>query len=355
VTSGEPATGREGLSYAAAGVDITAGDRAVDLMRASVAGTARPEVMGGIGGFAGLFDASKLAAYRHPVLATSTDGVGTKVVLASQLGVYDTVGVDLVAMVADDLAACGAEPLFMTDYVVCGAVQPERVAAIVSGVARGCARAGCALLGGETAEHPGHFGPDDFDLAGAATGVVEADAILGPERVQPGDTVLAMASSGLHSNGYSLVREIVRHAGLDLEQEVPGLSRPLGAELLEPSRIYALDCLALAADCEVHAYAHITGGGLAANLARVLPGHVDAVLDRGTWSPPAIFGVLAAAGNVPPGEMERVFNLGVGMTAVVARDAARRALDLLAGRGVPAWVLGEVTPGTGEARLTGTH
>ena len=347
--------GRDGLSYAAAGVDINAGDRAVDLMRASVAGTARPEVMGGIGGFAGLFDASRLASYRHPVLATSTDGVGTKVVLASQLGVYDTVGMDLVAMVADDLAACGAEPLFMTDYVVCGAVQPERVAAIVSGVARGCALAGCALLGGETAEHPGHFGPDDFDLAGAATGAVEADAILGPDRVQPGDTVLALASSGLHSNGYSLVREIVRQAGLDLAQEVPELGRPLGAELLEPSRIYALDCLALMADCDVHAYAHITGGGLAANLARVLPRDVDAVLDRGTWSPAPIFGLLATAGEIPLSEMERVFNLGVGMTAVVGRDSTDQALDLLAARGVPAWVLGETVPGAGEARLDGTY
>jgi phosphoribosylformylglycinamidine cyclo-ligase len=347
--------GQDGLSYAAAGVDINAGDRAVDLMRASVAGTARPEVMGGIGGFAGLFDASRLASYRHPVLATSTDGVGTKVVLASQLGVYDTVGMDLVAMVADDLAACGAEPLFMTDYVVCGAVQPERVAAIVSGVARGCALAGCALLGGETAEHPGHFGPDDFDLAGAATGAVEADAILGPDRVQPGDTVLALASSGLHSNGYSLVREIVRQAGLDLEQEVPELGRPLGAELLEPSRIYALDCLALMAGCDVHAYAHITGGGLAANLARVLPRDVDAVLDRGTWSPAPIFGLLTTAGKIPLSEMERVFNLGVGMTAVVGRDSTDGALDLLAARGVPAWVLGETVPGTGEARLDGTY
>ncbi|MBV9792759.1 MAG: phosphoribosylformylglycinamidine cyclo-ligase [Actinobacteria bacterium] len=344
-----------GLSYSAAGVDIDAGDRAVDLMRAAVAGTARPEVMGGIGGFAGLFDAARLASYRHPVLATSTDGVGTKVVLASQLGVYDTVGLDLVAMVADDLAACGAEPLFMTDYVVCGAVQPERVAAIVSGVARGCAQAGCALLGGETAEHPGHFGPADFDLAGAATGVVEADAILGPERVGPGDTVLALASSGPHANGYSLVREIVRRAGLDLERDQPGLSRPLGAELLEPSRIYTLDCLALADDCEVHAFAHITGGGLAANLARVLPGPVDAVLDRASWTPPPIFGVLAGAGNVSPAEMERVFNMGVGMTAVVAADSTDRALALLTARGVPAWVLGEVVPGTGQARLTGTH
>ena len=344
-----------GLSYSAAGVDIDAGDRAVDLMRAAVAGTARPEVMGGIGGFAGLFDAARLASYRHPVLATSTDGVGTKVVLASQLGVYDTVGLDLVAMVADDLAACGAEPLFMTDYVVCGAVQPERVAAIVSGVARGCAQAGCALLGGETAEHPGHFGPADFDLAGAATGVVEADAILGPERVGPGDTVLALASSGPHANGYSLVREIVRRAGLDLERDQPGLSRPLGAELLEPSRIYTLDCLALADDCEVHAFAHITGGGLAGNLARVLPSGTGAVLDRGTWCPPPVFAFLASRGDVPRPEMERVFNMGVGMAAVVSAEDADRALRTLAARGLAAWPLGEVTAGADGVRLKGTH
>ncbi len=372
--------GQNGLSYTAAGVDINAGDRAVDLMRASVAGTARPEVMGGIGGFAGLFDASRLATYRHPVLATSTDGVGTKVVLASQLGVYDTVGMDLVAMVADDLAACGAEPLFMTDYVVCGAVQPERVAAIVSGVARGCALAGCALLGGETAEHPGHFGPDDFDLAGAATGAVEADAILGPDRVRPGDTVLALASSGLHSNGYSLVREIVRQAGLDLEQEVPELGRALGAELLEPSHIYALDCLALMADCDVHAYAHITGGGLAANLARVLPGRVDAVLDRGTWSPAPIFGVLAArregpaerdgAGVQPGGRHDRRGRPGQhrpgpgpagrarGPRVGAGRDGTRRGRSP-PGRDVPAVAVmdtmaaGPSPPAAGEARTGG--
>jgi phosphoribosylformylglycinamidine cyclo-ligase len=348
--------GRDGgLSYAAAGVDIEAGDRAVDLMRSSVASTARPEVMGGIGGFAGLFDAARLAAYRHPVLATSTDGVGTKVVIASRLGIYDTVGIDLVAMVADDLAGCGAEPLFMTDYVVCGAIRPQRVAAIVSGVARGCAQAGCALLGGETAEHPGHFGPDDFDLAGAATGVVEAAAILGASRVHPGDAVIAMASSGLHSNGYSLVREILRRAQLDLEQEHAELDRPLGEELLVPSRIYARDCLALAERCDVHAYAHITGGGLAGNLARVLPPGADAVLDRGTWQPPAIFGLLARVGAVPPAEMERVFNMGVGMTAVVSRSSTDKALGVLASRGVAAWVLGEIVPGTGEARLTGIH
>jgi phosphoribosylformylglycinamidine cyclo-ligase len=354
-TAAGPGQQAGGLSYAAAGVDIEAGDRAVDLMRSSVAGTARPEVMGGIGGFAGLFDAARLAAYRHPVLATSTDGVGTKVVIASRLGIYDTVGIDLVAMVADDLAACGAEPLFMTDYVVCGAIRPQRVAAIVSGVARGCAQAGCALLGGETAEHPGHFGPDDFDLAGAATGAVEADAILGTSRVHPGDAVIAMASSGLHSNGYSLVREILRRAQLDLEQEPAELDRPLGEELLVPSRIYARDCLALAERCDVHAYAHITGGGLAGNLARVVPPGADAVLHRGTWQPPTIFGILARAGTVPPAEMERVFNMGVGMTAVVSRSSTDEALAVLASRGVTAWVLGEIVPGTGEAQLTGTH
>jgi phosphoribosylformylglycinamidine cyclo-ligase len=355
--AGDPAAPQRagGLSYAAAGVDIGAGERAVDLMRASVARTARPEVIGDIGGFAGLFDAARLAAYRHPVLATSTDGVGTKVVIASRLGIYDTVGMDLVAMVADDLAACGAEPLFMTDYVVCGAIRPQRVAAIVSGVACGCAEAGCALLGGETAEHPGHLGPDDFDLAGAATGVVEADAILGASRVMPGDTVIAMASSGLHSNGFSLVREILRQARLGLEQHVPELGRPLGEELLVPSRIYARDCLALAERCDVHAYAHVTGGGLAGNLARVLPAGADAVLDRGTWQPPAIFAVLARAGALPSAEMERVFNMGVGMTAVVGRDSTDEALGALASRGITAWVLGEVMPGTGDARLTGTH
>jgi phosphoribosylformylglycinamidine cyclo-ligase len=357
VTGGMATSGKGpgGLSYAAAGVDIGAGDRAVDLMRASVARTARPEVIGDIGGFAGLFDAAKLASYRHPVLATSTDGVGTKVVIAGRLGIYDTVGVDLVAMVADDLAACGAEPLFMTDYVVCGAVRPQRVAAIVSGVASGCAEAGCALIGGETAEHPGHLGPDDFDLAGAATGVVEADAILGAGRVGPGDTVIAMASTGLHSNGFSLAREILKQARLGLEHDVPELGRPIGEELLTPSRIYARDCLALAEACDVHAYAHVTGGGLAGNLARVLPPGADAVLDRATWKPPAIFGVLAEAGAVAPEEMERVFNMGVGMTAVVAGADADKALGVLASRGVTAWVLGEVIPGAGEARLTGSH
>ncbi|HEY1619343.1 MAG TPA: phosphoribosylformylglycinamidine cyclo-ligase [Streptosporangiaceae bacterium] len=346
-----------GYSYAAAGVDVAAGDRAVELMRAAVEKTARPEVLGGIGGFAGLFDVSALTRMRRPLLATSTDGVGTKVVIARRLGVYDTVGIDLVGMVVDDLVVCGAEPLFMTDYVVTGKVVPERVAAIVSGIAAGCAQAGCALVGGETAEHPGHFGPDDFDLAGAATGVVDAGDLLGPERVQIGDVVIAMASSGLHSNGFSLVRKIIESpaAGLELDAEPAELGRPLGEELLTPTRIYARDCLALAAGARVHAFAHVTGGGLAANQARVLPAHADAVLDRGTWAPPPVFGLLAERGRVSTADLEQVFNLGVGMTALVAADDADKALALLADRGVPAWVAGTVTAGTGTARLAGCH
>ncbi|HEY6275545.1 MAG TPA: phosphoribosylformylglycinamidine cyclo-ligase [Streptosporangiaceae bacterium] len=344
-----------GGEYAAAGVSIDAGERAVALMRAAVARTGRPEVIGGIGGFAGLFDASRLAGYRRPLLATSTDGVGTKVVIAQRLGRYDTVGIDLVAMVVDDLVSCGAEPLFLTDYVVFGRLRPERAAAVVAGVAEGCVRARCALLGGETAEHPGHLGPDDFDLAGAATGVVEADALLGPDRVRAGDVVLGLASSGLHANGYSLVRRILDGSGLDLGAEPPELGRPLGEELLTPTTIYAQDCLALAAGCEVHALAHITGGGLAANLARVVPSGLGAELDRGSWRPPPVFGLLAARGRIAAQEMERVFNLGVGMAAVVAAAHADRALRLLAARGVSAWVLGQITAGGQGVRLTGTH
>ncbi len=351
MTSARPA------SYTAAGVNIGAGDRAVELMRTAVARTASPEVIGGIGGFAGLFDAAKVVGLRRPLLATSTDGVGTKVVIAQRLRRFDTIGLDLVAMVVDDLVVCGAEPLFMTDYIVCGRVDPERVAAIVAGIADGCVRAGCALLGGETAEHPGHFAADDFDLAGAATGVVDADRLLGPDRVRPGDVVIGMAASGLHSNGYSLVRAILDapRAGLDLDGQPAELSQPLGAELLIPTRIYARDCLALADSCAVRTFAHVTGGGLAANLARVLPPDADAVLDRGSWQPAPVFGLLAERGDVDAAEMERVFNMGVGMTAVVAVGDCDRALRLLAERDVPSWVLGHIVPGSGTARLTGSH
>jgi phosphoribosylformylglycinamidine cyclo-ligase len=356
VTSGRDG-GRGIASYARAGVDIEAGDRAVELMRASVARTAGPEVLGGLGGFAGLFDAAKLTGMRRPLLATSTDGVGTKVVIAQRLGRYDTIGIDLVGMVVDDLVVCGAQPLFMTDYLVFGRVQPDRVAAIVAGIAEGCVQAGCALIGGETAEHPGHFGPDDFDIAGAATGAVDADRLLSPDLVRSGDVVIAMASSGLHSNGFSLVRAIVDDpgSGLDLTAQPAELGQPLGAELLTPTRIYARDCLALADRFGVRTFAHVTGGGLAANLARVLPASADATVDRASWLPAPVFGLLAERGGVGVDEMERVFNMGVGMAAVIAPADADGAVRLLAERGVPAWVTGEISAGTGVARLVGHH
>ncbi|QXJ22725.1 phosphoribosylformylglycinamidine cyclo-ligase [Actinomadura graeca] len=339
-------------SYEAAGVDIAAGERAVELMKSRVARSRRPEVVDDASGFAGLFDASAFLRYKRPLLATSTDGVGTKVDLARRLGIYDTIGHDLVGMVIDDLAVCGAEPLFMTDYIACGKVVPERIADIVGGIADACALAGCALVGGETAEHPGLLEEDEFDVAGAGTGVVEADGLLGPDRVRPGDAVIAMASSGIHSNGYSLVRHILATTGLDLESQPADLGRTLGEELLTPTRIYAKDCLALIGSGGVRAFAHITGGGLAANLARSLPPTVDAVLRRSSWEVPPIFRTLQAQGNVPQAEMDKTFNLGVGMAAIVAPEAADEALRVLRGRGVPAWSLGEIVPGTGTTSLS---
>jgi phosphoribosylformylglycinamidine cyclo-ligase len=311
----------------------------------------RPEVVDDASGFAGLFDASALLRYKRPLLATSTDGVGTKVDLARRLGSYHTIGYDLVGMVIDDLVVCGAEPLFMTDYIACGKVVPERIADIVGGIATACAEAGCALVGGETAEHPGLLEPDEFDVAGAGTGVVEADALLGPDRVVEGDVVLALASSGIHSNGYSLVRHILRNSSLTLETEVAEFGRSAGEELLTPTKIYARDCLALLEAGGVHAFAHITGGGLAANLARSLPPALDAVLRRDSWTPPAVFQVLQAHGDVPPASMERTFNMGVGMAAIVVPEAVEGALRLLGSRGVTAWVLGDIVPGTANAHL----
>ncbi len=343
-------------TYAAAGVDIAAGERAVELMQASFAAASRPEVVGDLGGFAGLFDASALRAYRRPLLATSTDGVGTKVEVARRMDRHDTVGRDLVGMLVDDLVVCGAEPLFLTDYIACGRLDPDRVAAIVSGVAAGCRLAGCALVGGETAEHPGMLDPDAYDLAGATTGVVEADALLGPHRVVAGDALVAMASSGLHSNGYSLVRRVFfTDAGWDVHRDVPELGRTLGEELLEPTRIYAADCVALAHELELHALAHVTGGGLAANLARVLPAHLSARVERDTWSPPPIMGLVSAVGGVTAEELERTLNMGVGMVAVLPAAAADSAVRLLARRGVSAWRCGTVSAGDGSATLYGAH
>jgi phosphoribosylformylglycinamidine cyclo-ligase len=363
------------LTYASTGVDVEAGDRAVELMKSAVARTHGPEVLGGIGGFAGLFDASALTRYRRPLLASSTDGVGTKVAIAQALDLHNTIGLDLVGMVVDDIVVCGARPLFMTDYIACGKVVPERIAAIVSGIAEGCELAGCALVGGETAEHPGLLEPDEYDVAGAATGVVEADGLLGPQRVRAGDVVIAMASSGLHSNGFSLVRGVLRQAGWALDRQVAELGRTIGEELLTPTRIYAKDVLDVAealAD-DLHAVSHITGGGLASNLARVLPRGLASTVDRAGWTPPLIFDLIGDLGSVPQADREATFNLGVGMVLVVAASAADQAIERLAARGTRAWVLGSVTTsadqslesvdvvqGTkgvdgGAVRLVGTH
>jgi phosphoribosylformylglycinamidine cyclo-ligase len=326
-------------TYAAAGVDIEAGDRAVALIKRGLRST-RPEVVGDLGGFAGLFS---IGGGR--LLATSTDGVGTKVAIAQAMDRHDTIGIDLVAMVVDDIVVCGAEPLFMTDYIACGRVDPERIAAIVAGIDAGCVTAGCALIGGETAEHPGLLAPDAYDLAGAATGMVAESGVLGPQRVEVGDVLVAMASSGLHSNGYSLVRHVLLDvAGLALD-DTAALGEPLGEVLLTPTRIYAADCLALIAEpaLDVHALCHVTGGGLSANLARVLPAGVEARIDRSSWQVPAIFTLVAERGGVDPAELERTLNLGVGMVAILASSSAEPALTAMRSRGVDAWVCGEVT------------
>ncbi|HEY0812984.1 MAG TPA: phosphoribosylformylglycinamidine cyclo-ligase [Pseudonocardia sp.] len=344
----------EGASYAAAGVDIEAGERAVDALRPLTEKATRPEVLGGIGGFAGLF-ALKLGRYVEPVLAASTDGVGTKVAIAQALDKHDTIGLDLVAMVVDDLVVCGAEPLFLQDYIAVGKLVPEHIATVVSGIAAGCQRAGCALLGGETAEHPGMMEAGGYDLSATGVGIVEADAMLRPDRVRPGDVLVGMGSSGLHSNGYSLARHVLlRIARMPLEGYVEEFGHTLGEEMLVPTTIYARDCLALTAETGVRTFAHITGGGLARNLARVLPEGLGAVVARGSWTPQPVFRLIAARGRVERAEMEQTFNMGVGMVAVLPPDDVDRALAVLTARHVPAWVLGEVRRGAG-VELAGEH
>jgi phosphoribosylformylglycinamidine cyclo-ligase len=341
----------EPVTYASSGVDVEAGDRAVELMKAAVARTHGPEVIAGVGGFAGLFDLSLVKGYRRPLLAGSTDGVGTKLAVARALDRHDTIGLDLVAMVVDDVVVCGAKPLVMTDYIACGQVVPERIAAVVAGIAKGCELAGCALVGGETAEHPGLLESDEYDVAGAAFGVVEADELLGPARVRAADALVALASSGLHSNGYSLVRQVFGRAGWSYQRHVDELGRTLGEELLEPTRIYASDALDLAAVLgpDLHALSHVTGGGLAANLARVLPAGVHALVDRATWRPAAVFDLVARLGAVPRSDLERTLNLGVGMVAVVAAGRAAEVVEHLGRRGLDAWLLGTVAAGDAPA------
>jgi phosphoribosylformylglycinamidine cyclo-ligase len=330
-------------TYKDSGVDIDAGDRAVELMKASIAKSSRPEVMSGIGGFAGLFDASALKNMKKPLLATSTDGVGTKTEIARQMGIYDTIGEDLVAMVVDDLVVCGAEPLFMTDYIAVGKVIPERIASIVSGISRGCVKAGTALIGGETAEHPGLLEEDEFDIAGAATGVVDSDLQLGAHRVKLGDLIIAMPASGFHANGFSLVRHIVATQELDLTRNYD-FSKSLGEILLTPTEIYTLDCLALirAQQQNIRTFSHITGGGLAENTARVMPTGLTAIYDRSTWSLPHEMKFLADLAGTPQSDMERTWNCGIGMSAIVDPAIGDLVVASLAARGMKAWIAGQV-------------
>ncbi len=333
--------------YTDSGVDTAAGDLAVELMKSAVRRTQGPEVHGGVGGFAGLYDGSALKSYTRPLLATSTDGVGTKVAIAQAIDKHDTIGLDLVGMVVDDIAVVGAKPLFMTDYIACGKVFPARIAEIVGGIATGCAETGTALIGGETAEHPGLLGPDDYDVAGAATGVVEADRVLGADRVRPGDAVIALGSSGLHANGYSLVRHIVAGAGIGYADGAADFGTTWGEALLEPTRLYTAPLLRLAASLgdDLHALSHVTGGGIAANLARVLPHGTWAQVDRSTWAPPPVFRVLARLGGLELGDTERTWNLGIGFIAVVAADRADAAASALAEDGIAAWQVGVVDGG----------
>ncbi|WEF21533.1 phosphoribosylformylglycinamidine cyclo-ligase [Microbacterium maritypicum] len=344
--------------YSEAGVDTAAGDLAVELMKSSVRATHGPEVLGGVGGFAGLFDASALRDFRRPLLATSTDGVGTKVAIAQAIDKHDTIGQDLVGMVVDDIVVVGAKPLFMTDYIACGKVVPERIADIVRGIAQACSATGTALVGGETAEHPGLLGPRDYDVAGAATGVVEADAILGAELVQDGDAVIAVASSGLHSNGYSLVRHIVTRAGIGYGDHAADFGTTWGETLLEPTRLYTLPLLRLIEQLGgstgtggVHALSHVTGGGIAANLARVLPQGSWVEVDRSSWSPSPVFRVLSDIAGSTLESAEGTWNLGIGFLAVVAAEKKDAAIAALNVEGMPSWQVGTVGFGprpTGE-------
>ena len=340
----------EPLTYARSGVDIAAGERAVELIKEHVRSTFRPEVVGDIGGFGGLFrfDARGL---RDPLLVSSTDGVGTKSLIARMMGVYDTIGIDLVAGSVDDIAVQGAEPLFFLDYISTGKLVEDVIADIVAGVAHGCRSAGCALLGGEMSEHD-IMEPGEFDLVGFAVGVVERSRVL-PGDVRPGDVIVGMASPGLRQNGYTLARKaLLERAGRRLDEPAwSGAHHTLGEELLRPSVIYAPAMGKLRARVPVHAFAHVTGGGIPANLGRVVPSHADAVIARGTWDEPRIFEEVQLAGDVSDEEMEHVFNLGLGMLAVVADEDRLDTLDVIRSAGHDAWLVGKIVEGRGRVRI----
>ncbi|MGH9078802.1 MAG: phosphoribosylformylglycinamidine cyclo-ligase [Acidimicrobiales bacterium] len=341
-------------TYAGAGVDIGAGERAVDRIRPLVASTGRPEVLGGLGGFGGLF-ALQTERYRQPVLVAGTDGVGTKALVAEALGRFDTIGIDLVAMCVDDLVCQGAEPLFFLDYMAVGAVDPHRMAELVGGVAEGCRQVGAALLGGEMAEHAGVMAPGSFDPVGFAVGVVERDEVLGPHRVEEGDVLIGLHSPGLRCNGYTLARHVLlERGGRPLDGPAfPGASVSLGDELLRPSVLYTPAVRATLAEAEIHAVAHVTGGGLDANLVRVLPEGARAVVDRTTWTVPPIFGEIRRLGPVSDEEMAGVFNLGIGMVVVADRGGVDAALGTLGDAGIGASQIGQVEAGQRGVEVLG--
>ncbi|PWG61075.1 phosphoribosylformylglycinamidine cyclo-ligase [Sediminicurvatus halobius] len=331
----------QGLTYRDAGVDIDAGAALVDRIKGAVASTRRPGVLGGLGGFGGLFELP-LDRYRQPVLVSGTDGVGTKLRLALETGQHDGIGIDLVAMCVNDVVVAGAEPLFFLDYYATGHLDVDVAERVIRGIAAGCREAGAGLIGGETAEMPGMYGPGDYDLAGFCVGIVERDAILDGSAVRPGDRLIAAASSGIHANGFSLVRRVLEREPGALERTLEG--RPLAEWLLAPTRIYVRPALRLIAECEVHALCHITGGGLPENLPRVLPPGVAAHIDAGSWERPAVFRWLQEAGGIADGEMWRTFNCGVGMVFVVPEAEEQRALASLRDAGERAWSLGRIEP-----------
>ena len=335
---------KESLSYRDAGVDIDAGDALVEAIKPYAKRTMRPEVLTGIGGFGALFEISK--KYREPVLVAGTDGVGTKLKLAFHLNRHDTVGIDLVAMSVNDVLVQGAEPLFFLDYFACGKLDVATATDVIKGIARGCELAGCALIGGETAEMPGMYPAGEYDLAGFAVGVVEKNAIINGTAIAAGDAVLGLASSGAHSNGYSLIRAIIERANPDLQADFHG--RPLAAALLEPTRIYVKPLLALMQKLRVKGMAHITGGGLVENIPRVLPGGVTAVLQQSAWPMPPLFDWLQQHGGVADAEMHRVFNCGIGMTLIVGDEDAAAAMRMLTEAGERVYRIGRI-----EARAPG--
>ena len=341
-----------GETYAAAGVDIAAGEEAVARIKDKVRSTFRPEVIGDIGGFGGLF-AFANHRYKHPVLVSSTDGVGTKALVAQAAGSFETIGIDLVAMCVDDLVCQGAEPLFFLDYIAVGQLDPDHIEQLVEGVAEGCRQAGCALIGGEMAEHPGAMEPGEFDLVGFSVGVAERDQLITGEHVRPGDVLIGLPSPGLRSNGYSLARKVLlERAQLPLDGPAyEGAHHTLAEELLVPSVIYAPAVLNLLRHVDVRAVCHVTGGGLAGNLVRVLPKGVDATVDPTSWEEPRIFGEIRRLGEIDQDEMRKVFNLGLGMVVVVPGDEAFRTLDLLRSSGHLATEIGRVEKGAGAVHF----